>query len=51
MEATTLKEETTTLKKLDISIPEKYVSLIRTLVKSLGGKAKALKEKKSGTID
>lgn len=41
-------EETTTLKKLEISIPEKYVSLIRTLVKSLGGKAKALKEKKCG---
>lgn len=45
MEATT---ETTTLKTFEISIPEKYVSAIRSLVKSLGGSIKVRKEKKCG---
>lgn len=40
--------ETTTLKTFEISIPEKYVSAIRTLVKSLGGSIKIRKEKKCG---
>lgn len=44
MEATT----ETTLKTVEITIPEKYVSAIRTLVKSLGGKIKVRKEKKCG---
>lgn len=45
MEATT---EATTLKTFEISIPEKYVSAIRSLVKSLGGSIKVRKEKKCG---
>lgn len=45
METTT---EATTLKTFEISIPEKYVSAIRSLVKSLGGSIKVRKEKKCG---
>lgn len=44
MEATT----ETTLKTFEITIPEKYVSPIRSLVKSMGGKIKIRKEKKCG---
>lgn len=44
MEATT----ETTLKTVEITIPEKYISVIRSLVKSLGGKIKVRKEKKCG---
>ncbi|MCS2891698.1 hypothetical protein NXY11_15975 [Parabacteroides faecis] len=40
--------ETTTLKTFEISIPEKYVSAIRKLVKSMGGSVKIRKEKKCG---
>lgn len=40
--------ETTTLKTFEISIPEKYVSAIRKLVKSMGGSIKIRKEKKCG---
>ena len=40
--------ETTTLKTFEISIPEKYVSAIRKLVKSMGGRVKIRKEKKCG---
>ena len=40
--------ETTTLKTFEISIPEKYVSAIRKLVKSMGGTVKIRKEKKCG---
>ena len=40
--------ETTTLKTFEISIPEKYVSAIRKLVKSMGGSVKIRKEKKRG---
>lgn len=40
--------EATTLKTFEISIPEKYVSAIRTLIKSMGGNIKVRKEKKCG---
>ena len=40
--------ETTTLKTFEISIPEKYVSAIRKLVKSMGGSITVRKEKKYG---
>lgn len=40
--------ETTTLKTFEISIPEKYVSAIRKLVKSMGGSITVRKEKKCG---
>ena len=40
--------EATTLKTFEISIPEKYVSAIRSLVKSMGGSIKVRKEKKCG---
>lgn len=40
--------ETTTLKTFEISIPEKYVSAIRKLVKNMGGSIKIRKEKKCG---
>lgn len=40
--------EATTLKTFEISIPEKYASAIRSLVKSMGGSIKVHKEKKCG---
>ena len=40
--------EATTLKTFEISIPEKYASAIRSLVKSMGGSIKVRKEKKCG---
>lgn len=40
--------EATTLKTFEISIPEKYASAIRSLVKSMGGSIKIRKEKKCG---
>ena len=40
--------QTTTLKTFEISIPEKYVSAIRKLVKSMGGSITVRKEKKCG---
>ena len=40
--------EKTTLKTFEISIPEKYVSAIRKLVKSMGRSVKIRKEKKCG---
>lgn len=40
--------EPTTLKTFEISIPEKYVSAIRKLVKSMGGSITVRKEKKCG---
>ena len=40
--------EATTLKTFEISIPEKYASAIRSLVKSMGGSIKVRKEKKFG---
>ena len=40
--------ETTTLNTFEISIPEKYVSAIRKLVKSMGGSITVRKEKKCG---
>lgn len=40
--------EATTLKTFEISIPEKYTSAIRSLVKSMGGSIKVRKEKKCG---
>ena len=49
MEATTeAAKTTTTLKTFEITIPEKYVSAIRSLIKSMGGKIKVRKEKKCG---
>ena len=49
MEATTeATKTTTTLKTLEITIPEKFVSAIRSLVKSMGGNIKVRKEKKCG---
>jgi len=40
--------EATTLKTFEISIPEKYASAIRSLIKSMGGSIKVRKEKKCG---
>ena len=40
--------EATTLQTFEISIPEKYASAIRSLVKSMGGSIKVRKEKKCG---
>lgn len=40
--------ETTTLKTFEITIPEKYVSAIHTLIKSLGRSIAVRKEKKYG---
>lgn len=40
--------EATALKTFEISIPEKYASAIRSLIKSMGGSIKVRKEKKCG---
>lgn len=45
--ATTVNTDTT-FKTFEVSIPDQYVSAIRTLVKSLGGKIKVHKEKSCG---
>lgn len=41
-----MTDETTTFKTFEITIPEKYVSPIRSLIKSMGGK---IKTRKCGT--
>lgn len=43
-----METTTSTLKTFEISIPEKYVSAIRSLIKSMGGNIKVRKEKKCG---